>query len=107
MSKYEISEHQFNNVYTDIQSQDPKQHAINEVERKRREQEEHELNIENGETKITGNHPQIIKHHNVPIDLDEMHDDDLEDLRYFVTFVGEIDRWIDLNEHDLRMHMKP
>lgn len=28
-------------------------------------------------------------------------------MRYFVTFIGEIDRWIDTNEHELRQHMKP
>lgn len=34
MRKYEISEHQFNNVYIDLKGQDPKQHAINEAKRK-------------------------------------------------------------------------
>jgi hypothetical protein len=59
-----------------------------------------------GRTRVTGKYPHVISHHATPVCLTHLNSEDFYDIKFFVMFHGEVDRWIDDNELEIRAQMK-
>lgn len=106
MTQFDINEKEYNNIYIDLKSQNPEQWKKDEAHKKWQKQRDYDQSIFDGKTKITGKYPHVITHHATPVCLSHLDEEDFYDIKFFVMFHGEVDRWIDNNEQEIRSQMK-